>query len=73
MSDKPHAVFGWGAPPFKEQFPQMDDKTAHNFDLDNAAIIRLHIHGVLTDSQRDSAIRKVTKRIEKVLIEARSV
>jgi hypothetical protein len=61
------AEFGWGAPPFAEQFPTLDREIAEHFDLDNKAIIRLHVRGAITDSQLAQAIKKVTKQIEKEL------
>jgi hypothetical protein len=59
--------FGWGAPSFAQQLPDLPPKDAEAFDADNAAIIRLSVRGALTESQRDSAIRKVTRAVERVL------
>jgi hypothetical protein len=58
-------AFGWGAPSFAEQLPHLDREKAVAFDKDNAAIIRLSSRGLITASQRDAAIRKVTRAIEK--------
>jgi hypothetical protein len=58
-----HLVFGWGAPPFAEQLPSLGAVEAEHFDKDNAAIIRLHMRGFLTDAERNRAIRRVTKEI----------
>ena len=55
--------FGWGAPPMKEQHPVLPDAEAEQFDLDNAAMLRLRARGYLTDSQRDSVIKKIAKSI----------
>jgi hypothetical protein len=51
-------IFGWAAPPIKEQFPEIDAETAAHFDKDNEAMVRLHIRGFLTDSQRNAAMKK---------------
>ena len=59
--------FGWGAPPMGQQFPSMSDDTAERFDRDREALLRLHLRGYLTDSQRDSAARKVAKAVGKAL------
>jgi hypothetical protein len=56
-------AFGWDAPSFAEQLPDLPPSKAAGFDLDNRAIIRLHLRGFLTDSQRDAAIKKVTRDI----------
>ena len=58
---------GWGAPPMKEQFPELSDHDAEHFDKDNVALIRLHIRGYLTDSARDAAIKKIGREIAKSL------
>lgn len=55
--------FGWGAPPMKEQHPVIPADDAAQFDKDNEAIIRLSVRGIITPSQRDYAIKRVTKRI----------
>lgn len=64
---KNYAEFGWGAPPFKEQFPSLSDHDAAHFDKDNGAMIRLSIRGYLTDSQKTAAMRKITKAVERAL------
>jgi hypothetical protein len=58
-----HAAFGWGAPPFQEQFPTLSAEDAHHFDADNEALMRLRVRGYLTDRERDNAIEKITKRL----------
>ncbi|MEQ1950951.1 hypothetical protein [Mesorhizobium sp. CN2-181] len=57
-------IFGWGAPPLKEQHPILPDETADHFDKDNMAISRLAVRGLLTASQRNAAHKKLTKAIE---------
>lgn len=42
---------GWGAKPFKEQFPELADSQAKRLDDLNHAITTLSVHGFLTDSQ----------------------
>lgn len=61
-------VFGWGAPPFAEQLPTLDPIEAEHFDKDNAAIIRLSARGLLTSSERDRAIARVTKEVRTKLL-----
>lgn len=64
MSEIPQSVeFGWGASPMSEQLPMIDKAAAAHFDLDNTAIIRLHMRDMITDSQRDAAFKKLTKKI----------
>lgn len=58
-----HMVFGWGAPPIREQAPMLAADDAEHFQKDADAIIRLHMRGVLTDGQRNSAITRLHKRI----------
>lgn len=60
-------IFGWGAPPIKEQHPALPDETAKHFDLDNQAISRLSVRGLLTMSQRDAAFKKLTNNVERDL------
>lgn len=64
---------GWGAAPFKEQFPELDDKTADRLDRLNMGIANLYLGGLLTDSQVD-AIRqkKFPKVVGKAVREART-
>lgn len=66
VSDR-SAEFGWSAPPFKEQFPKLSDTVAAQFDADNTAMIRLRIRGYMTESQRDSVMKKITVAIKKAL------
>lgn len=56
-------IFGWDAPPMKEQFPMLSRDMCEHFDKDNEAIIRLHVRGFITDSMRDSAMKKVVRKI----------
>ena len=71
MSEVPDGVeFGWGAKPMAEQLPMIRQKDAEHFDKDNDAIIRLHVRGMLTDSQRDAAFKKLTKKIEQSIARA---
>lgn len=67
---KDHVVFGWGAPSMKEQFPQLSDSDAEHFDKDNQALTRLRLRGYLTDSQRDPAIKKMTREVARALQKA---
>lgn len=57
--------FGWGAPSFKEQFPRLPDDVAENFDKHNEAMIRMSLHGFITPSQRDQAMKKIVKALER--------
>lgn len=58
---------GWDAPSFKEQFPELSDYDAAHFDLDNDALTRMRIRGYMTDSARNSAIKKIGKALERSL------
>ena len=55
--------FGWGAPPMKDQHPILPDDVAAHFDADNLAVIRLSMRGIITPSQRDAALKKLTAKI----------
>jgi hypothetical protein len=57
--------FGWGARPMREQHPVLPEFEADQFDKDNAALTRLSVRGYLTDSQKHSAVAKITKAIGK--------
>lgn len=65
-------VFGWGAPTFKEQFPELLDEVAEHFQKDSEALTRLRIRGYITDSQRNSIINKLGKEISKSVSESRT-
>lgn len=62
-------IFGWAAPSMKEQFPTLPEFEADQFDLDSAALTRLRVRGYLTDSQRMSVARKVSKAIVRAALE----
>lgn len=62
--------FGWGAPSFAEQLPQLPAQDAEAADADNKAITRLSVRGILTEGERDKAIRRATRRIEEALRKA---
>lgn len=62
--------FGWGAPPMKEQHPVLPDDAADHFDKDNMAVVRCHLRGLITDSQRDAAFKKLTANIGKAIRKA---
>lgn len=64
MTDLNGVVFGWGATPMREQHPVLGKEDAEHFDRDNTAIIRLHLRGLITTSQRDAAFKKLTRKIE---------
>lgn len=49
---------GWGARPFKEQFPQLSDATAQRLDDINAAITLLYVRDVITESMMLTARNK---------------
>lgn len=55
---------GWAAQPFKEQFPELDDKAAARLDAINKAITTLAMADCLTFGQTD-AIRQ--KKFPKVV------
>jgi hypothetical protein len=59
--------FGWSAPSFSEQLPALGQAEADRADAFNKAIILLAVHGVITEAERDKAIRRATHRIEEAL------
>lgn len=60
-------TFGWGAPTFKEQFPELPDDVAEHFQKDSEALFRLRIRGYVTDSQRNAIIKKLGNEIYKAV------
>lgn len=56
-------VFGWSAPPLREQFPNLNVEDADHFDLDSKAISRLSVRGLITRAERDSAVQRLSKSI----------
>lgn len=62
--------FGWGAPSFAEQLPDLPKADAEAADADNTAIIRLSVRGIITEAERDRAIKRATRRIEDALRKA---
>lgn len=65
-----HVIFGWDAPPMKDQHPVLPEPISEQFDRDNEAVIRLSIRGLITPSQRDSSFKKLTRNIESAIKEA---
>ncbi len=64
---------GWAARPFKEQFPELDDKAAENLDKLNHAITDMLLCDLLTDSQaRDIRTKKFPKLVSREVGKARS-
>lgn len=66
----PIISFGWGAPSFAEQLPALSAEDASAADADNQAITRLSVRGIITESERDRAIRRATRQIEACLRKA---
>lgn len=62
-----YVEFGWSAPKMKEQFPELSDYLADQFDQDNEALFRLSVRGYLTDSSKRAAMKKITRGIERAL------
>lgn len=60
-------AFGWGAPSFAEQLPALAPAEADRADAFNKAIILLSVHGIITQAERDSAIRRATRSIKEML------
>jgi hypothetical protein len=63
MMGNNEVIFGWGAPPMKEQHPILPDDVAEHFDKDNKALTRLSLRGYLTDSQKRDAFKKITAKV----------
>lgn len=69
MSNQRNGVdLGWGAPSIQEQFPELSEDVASLLEKDREAVLRLR--GYLTDSARDSVVKKIVKSLEKALMEA---
>ena len=60
-------LFGWDAPSMKEQFPTLSDDDAERFDKDSEALTRLRIRGYLSDNQRESVMKKISRAIADAL------
>jgi hypothetical protein len=59
--------FGWGRKPIPEQLANSGillERLAQA-DIDADAICRLHIRGLLTDRERDNAIRRAVRRMQR--------
>lgn len=65
-----YVELGFMALPISEQFPELPKEVADAFTKDSIELSRLRIRGYITDSQRDSIIKKLTKAIEMELIKA---
>lgn len=61
-------LLGFLAPSIGEQFPNLPKDVAEAFTKDSIELSRLRIRGHITDSQRESIAKKITKSIEKELI-----
>lgn len=59
---------GWAARPFKEQFPELDDKAAARLDSINKAITTLMMSDCLTFSQADAIRQKKFPKVVSVAI-----
>lgn len=66
----PSLDFGWGRKPMREQLAntRVDPVEADHLDKDASAIIRLHMRGIITDSECRNAVRRATKRIETITL-----
>lgn len=53
--------------PFKQQFAQLSDSQAKQYDEDNKAMMRLRMRGYLTDGVQKAIINKIGKALEKEL------
>ena len=58
-----HVKYGWGAPPLHEQFgvPEEVFKTEQRL---SEALTLLSIHGVVTQTEKRKAVKRLTKKIE---------
>ena len=59
--------FGALCKPIKEQIPQLDDIDAENFQAHADAIVRLNLHGVITDTETHKARERLIKIIAKAV------
>lgn len=66
-------AFGWGAPSFAEQLPSLSAADADRADAISNAITLLSVHGIITESERDRAIRRATRSIECALRKPKEV
>ena len=63
---------GWAARPFKEQFPELDDKAAEHLDKLNHAITDMLLSDLLTESQvREIRTKKFPKLVSREVNQAR--
>ena len=62
--------FGWGAPSFAEQLPSLRRADSERADAVNKAITLLSVHGIITETERDKAIRRATRCIQEDLQKA---
>lgn len=59
--------FGWGAPSFAQQLPELSPKDAAAADDYKRSIILLSVHGIITSAERDLAIKRASRWIEDCL------
>lgn len=62
---------GYLARSIKEQFTELSDEIAVQFDKDNEAISYLRMRGYLSDSAKRAVVKKLVKNIELELKRAR--
>lgn len=64
---------GWAARPFKEQFPELDDKAAERLDRLNMGITEMLMADLITDSQAHAIRQKrFPKLVSALVAKARS-
>lgn len=58
---------GWGARPFAEQFPGLKPERAELLERMNRGITDLYMTGLLTDSEKDRARKRLTDYVSREL------
>lgn len=66
----PIIQLGWGSSSFAEQLPNLPVADAERADAISKAITLLSVHSIITDAERDRAITRTTRHIEKALRKA---
>ncbi|MCK5446367.1 MAG: hypothetical protein KAI73_12140 [Rhodospirillaceae bacterium] len=59
--------FGALCKPIKEQIPQLNDNDAENFQTHADAIVRLNLHGIMTDTETHKARERLIKLIAEMV------
>jgi hypothetical protein len=67
MTTERFLSFGALVDPIEKQVPELPKDAAKIFQKDMESIIRLYIHGILSDSERERAYTRLAKKIREAV------